>query len=173
MQAESLWLHLPIITELASMCHRVFAGGSIQYAYTTIPTYPRYHVYTALHRGTGCDADRGPDQATRLMYLQCTCSGQIGFMICSKKSAEEPLDTRVPRQPAPARKDFPALRQVAARLSLRRVADVYVVIKGRRRTVCTRFIVIAVGVVAGTTAQSFTAHPLCFRHLPRRHSQTA
>ena len=40
-QAESLWLHLPIITELASMCHRVFAGGSVQYAYTTIPTYPR------------------------------------------------------------------------------------------------------------------------------------
>lgn len=40
-QAESLWLHLPIITELATMCHRVFEGGSVQYAYTTIPTYPR------------------------------------------------------------------------------------------------------------------------------------
>lgn len=40
-QAESLWLHLPIITELASMCHKVFEGGSVQYAYTTIPTYPR------------------------------------------------------------------------------------------------------------------------------------
>mmetsp|Transcript_10139 Transcript_10139/g.30396 ORF Transcript_10139/g.30396 Transcript_10139/m.30396 type:complete len:315 (-) Transcript_10139:226-1170(-) len=39
-QAESLWLHLPIIKELASMCHRVFEGGSVQYAYTTIPTYP-------------------------------------------------------------------------------------------------------------------------------------
>ena len=24
------------------MCHRVFAGGSVQYAYTTIPTYPRH-----------------------------------------------------------------------------------------------------------------------------------
>lgn len=47
LQAESLWLHLPIITELASMCHRVFAGGSIQYAYTTIPTYPRYTVVSA------------------------------------------------------------------------------------------------------------------------------
>ncbi len=41
LQAESLWLHLPIIKELASMCHRVFEGGSVQYAYTTIPTYPR------------------------------------------------------------------------------------------------------------------------------------
>ena len=24
------------------MCHEVFAGGSITYAYTTIPTYPRW-----------------------------------------------------------------------------------------------------------------------------------
>jgi spermidine synthase len=43
-QAESLWLHLPIIKELASMCHEVFQGGSVQYAYTTIPTYPRSAV---------------------------------------------------------------------------------------------------------------------------------
>jgi len=82
-QAESLWLHLPIITELASMCRRVFEGGSVQYAYTTIPTYP---------------------------------SGQIGFMICSKMSAEAPLDTRVPRQPAPLRSEYPALRYYNAEL---------------------------------------------------------
>ena len=40
-QGESLWLHLDIIKSLAAMCHEVFAGGSVQYAYTTIPTYPR------------------------------------------------------------------------------------------------------------------------------------
>ncbi|KIY96353.1 spermidine synthase [Monoraphidium neglectum] len=39
-QAESLWLHLDIIKALAAMCSRVFEGGSVQYAYTTIPTYP-------------------------------------------------------------------------------------------------------------------------------------
>jgi hypothetical protein len=39
-QAESLWLHLDIIKALAAMCRRVFEGGSVQYAYTTIPTYP-------------------------------------------------------------------------------------------------------------------------------------
>ncbi|EIE22898.1 spermidine synthase [Coccomyxa subellipsoidea C-169] len=39
-QGESLWLHLDIIKELAAMCHEVFVGGSVQYAYTTIPTYP-------------------------------------------------------------------------------------------------------------------------------------
>jgi spermidine synthase len=40
-QGESLWLHHDIIKELAAMCHEVFEGGSVQYAYTTIPTYPR------------------------------------------------------------------------------------------------------------------------------------
>jgi len=39
-QGESLWLHLPLITELANMCKRVFVGGTVKYAYTTIPTYP-------------------------------------------------------------------------------------------------------------------------------------
>ena len=47
MQGESLWLHLPIIKELAAMCHEVFVGGSVSYAYTTIPTYPR--CTTAYH----------------------------------------------------------------------------------------------------------------------------
>ena len=65
-QAESLWLHMPIIESLASMCHDVFAGGSVHYAYTTIPTYP---------------------------------SGQIGFMICAKATADgSQVDMRVSRQ---------------------------------------------------------------------------
>ena len=39
------------------------------------------------------------------------CSGQIGFMICSKKAADgSALDTRVPRQPPPQRGDYPPLR---------------------------------------------------------------
>ena len=41
-QAESLWLHLDIIKALAGMCRDVFVGGSISYAFTTIPTYPRW-----------------------------------------------------------------------------------------------------------------------------------
>ena len=61
-QAESLWLHLPIITELATMCHRVFAGGSVQYAYTTIPTYPR------CQRACWCNVLR-----RYLMWLSADC----------------------------------------------------------------------------------------------------
>lgn len=39
-QGESLWYHLDIIKSLAAMCREVFVGGTIQYAFTTIPTYP-------------------------------------------------------------------------------------------------------------------------------------
>lgn len=39
-QAESLWYHLEIIKNLASMCKDVFVNGTVQYAFTTIPTYP-------------------------------------------------------------------------------------------------------------------------------------
>ena len=46
LQGESLWLHLDIIKSLAAMCHEVFVGGTVQYAYTTIPTYPRWGLQT-------------------------------------------------------------------------------------------------------------------------------
>ena len=39
-QGESLWLHIDIITEVARMCKEVFVNGTVQYAFTTIPTYP-------------------------------------------------------------------------------------------------------------------------------------
>lgn len=37
-QAESMWLHLPIITDLRKACKEVFPIA--EYAYTSIPTYP-------------------------------------------------------------------------------------------------------------------------------------
>ena len=50
MQAESLWLHLGIIKELAAMCHTVFQGGDVRYGYTTVPTYPRWVCLPHLHQ---------------------------------------------------------------------------------------------------------------------------
>ncbi|CAI5997371.1 unnamed protein product [Closterium sp. NIES-65] len=38
-QAESLWLHLPIIKDIALACHHAFKG-SVNYAWTSVPTYP-------------------------------------------------------------------------------------------------------------------------------------
>jgi spermidine synthase len=39
-QAESLWLHMDIIESVAKMCKEIFVDGAVNYAYTTIPTYP-------------------------------------------------------------------------------------------------------------------------------------
>ena len=39
-QAECAWLHLDLIVELAKMCKEIFVNGSVQYGYTSIPTYP-------------------------------------------------------------------------------------------------------------------------------------
>lgn len=36
--AENQWLHLPLITKLKADCKEVFP--TVEYAYTTIPTYP-------------------------------------------------------------------------------------------------------------------------------------
>lgn len=37
-QGECMWLHLPIIKEVTAACRKVFP--TVEYAYTTIPTYP-------------------------------------------------------------------------------------------------------------------------------------
>ncbi len=37
-QAENIWLHMPIIKDLKKACSKVFP--TVEYAYTTIPTYP-------------------------------------------------------------------------------------------------------------------------------------
>lgn len=38
-QAESVWLHLPIIKDIFSACRKTFKG-SVNYAWTSVPTYP-------------------------------------------------------------------------------------------------------------------------------------
>ncbi|XVE85046.1 hypothetical protein DITRI_Ditri17bG0061000 [Diplodiscus trichospermus] len=38
-QAESIWLHMHIIEDIVANCHQIFKG-SVNYAWTTVPTYP-------------------------------------------------------------------------------------------------------------------------------------
>ncbi|KAJ6898897.1 potassium transporter 12 family protein [Populus alba x Populus x berolinensis] len=38
-QAESIWLHMNIIEDIVANCHQIFKG-SVNYAWTTVPTYP-------------------------------------------------------------------------------------------------------------------------------------
>ena len=69
-QAESLWLHMPVIQSLAKMCKEVFAGGSVHYAFTTIPTYPSGQIgFMVCAKGGGEGAQavdlRQPRRAVR------------------------------------------------------------------------------------------------------------
>ena len=38
-QAESIWLHMHIIEDIVTNCRQIFKG-SVNYAWTTVPTYP-------------------------------------------------------------------------------------------------------------------------------------
>ena len=46
-QAESLWLHMDIIEDIVYNCREIFKG-SVNYAWTSVPTYPR-HVSLPLN----------------------------------------------------------------------------------------------------------------------------
>ncbi len=64
-QAESQWYHLEIIKSLAAMCRSVFVGGTVQYGFTTIPTYPRYEAAAAARPGPGPQPQRSRGGAGR------------------------------------------------------------------------------------------------------------
>lgn len=46
-QAESIWLHMHIIEDIVSNCRQIFKG-SVNYAWTTVPTYPRHTLPLSL-----------------------------------------------------------------------------------------------------------------------------
>lgn len=39
--AESMWLHTHLIEDMLSICQETFKG-SVHYAWTSVPTYPRF-----------------------------------------------------------------------------------------------------------------------------------
>jgi spermidine synthase len=43
-QAESMWLHTHLIQDMLSICRETFKG-SVHYAWTSVPTYPRFFVF--------------------------------------------------------------------------------------------------------------------------------
>lgn len=46
-QAESIWLHMHIIEDIVANCRQIFKG-SVNYAWTTVPTYPRYFFFKKI-----------------------------------------------------------------------------------------------------------------------------
>ncbi|GFZ00085.1 spermidine synthase [Actinidia rufa] len=55
-QAESIWLHMHIIEDIVANCRQVFKG-SVNYAWTTVPTYPRGHPWISNIPINPIDAD--------------------------------------------------------------------------------------------------------------------
>ncbi|KAH9627190.1 hypothetical protein KSS87_020736 [Heliosperma pusillum] len=80
-QAESIWLHMHIIEDIVSNCRQIFKG-SVNYAWTTVPTYPRH-----------------------VLIL----SGVIGFMLCSTSGPE--VDFKNPVNPIDNTKDHGNAKQ--------------------------------------------------------------
>ncbi|KAL4574096.1 hypothetical protein LXL04_020919 [Taraxacum kok-saghyz] len=87
-QAESIWLHMHIIEDIVSNCRQVFKG-SVNYAWTTVPTYPRLYYITSLPINDYFTLDMGYE-----------CSGVIGFMLCSTEGPE--VDFKNPFNPIDA-----------------------------------------------------------------------
>ena len=81
-QGECVWLHLDLIGDVLSHCKEVFP--SVDYCYTTIPTYPS-------GQATPCCCCLGPRaprsferrHAARTYPHPHTRAGQIGFLVCS------------------------------------------------------------------------------------------
>ena len=46
-QAESMWLHTHLIQDMLSICRETFKG-SVRYAWTSVPTYPRFFTFSIL-----------------------------------------------------------------------------------------------------------------------------
>ncbi|KAL9166214.1 hypothetical protein ABFS82_05G015100 [Erythranthe guttata] len=55
-QAESIWLHMHIIEDIVSNCRQIFKG-SVNYAWTTVPTYPSGVIGFMLCSTEGPDVD--------------------------------------------------------------------------------------------------------------------
>ncbi|KAK6116513.1 hypothetical protein DH2020_049751 [Rehmannia glutinosa] len=67
-QAESIWLHMHIIEDIVSNCRQIFKG-SVSYAWTSVPTYPRHFFSSSL--------------TIVFLWVEMPKCGVIGFMLCS------------------------------------------------------------------------------------------
>ncbi|KAG7012824.1 hypothetical protein SDJN02_25577, partial [Cucurbita argyrosperma subsp. argyrosperma] len=108
-QAESIWLHMKIIEDIVTNCRQVFKG-SVNYAWTTVPTYPSA-IDTSLGLSTvECDrqsllfdtpslglATVERDRQSLLFDTPRPINGVIGFMLCSTEGP--PVDFKHPVNP--------------------------------------------------------------------------
>eukprot|EP00892_Ulva_mutabilis_P002268 jgi/Ulvmu1/12041/UM083_0054.1 len=71
-QGESMWIHLDIIENVSKMCTAVFDGGAVNYAYTTIPTYPTGLIGFMVCQKAGGDTATGATEPHRQLPAGAT-----------------------------------------------------------------------------------------------------
>eukprot|EP00245_Coleochaete_scutata_P006422 TRINITY_DN20856_c0_g1_i1.p1 TRINITY_DN20856_c0_g1~~TRINITY_DN20856_c0_g1_i1.p1 ORF type:complete len:350 (-),score=88.22 TRINITY_DN20856_c0_g1_i1:501-1550(-) len=108
-QAESLWLHLEIIKDIAGACKNVF-GGSVNYASISVPTYPSGNIGFMLCSTEGPAVDfRKPcreipppsdDAAIKLPPLRYYNPEVHSAAFCLPQFAREALDRVFTPSPA-------------------------------------------------------------------------
>ena len=59
-QGECIWLHAELIKDVLEMCKDIFKNGSVQYGFTTIPTYPSGQIGFVM----ACKPDENGKTAT-------------------------------------------------------------------------------------------------------------
>ncbi|KAG9448719.1 hypothetical protein H6P81_008684 [Aristolochia fimbriata] len=78
-QAESIWLHMHIIEDIVSVCRQIFKG-SVNYAWTTVPTYPSGVIGFMLCSTEGPAVDfKHPVNPIDENADQCKAKGPIKF----------------------------------------------------------------------------------------------
>ena len=82
-----MWLHTHLIQEMIFTCRETFKG-SVHFAWTTVPTYPRYifiiMIMILIDEFTGGCASRFDFKKVIVEIVEVLMySGAIGFLLCS------------------------------------------------------------------------------------------
>ncbi|CAH2033752.1 unnamed protein product, partial [Thlaspi arvense] len=83
-QAESLWLHMDIIEDIVSNCREIFKG-SVNYAWTSVPTYPR-HLKPKLELSDSC--------SVQLKDLTLTSNTQFIAAFCLPSFSKKVIESK-------------------------------------------------------------------------------
>ncbi|XP_077216767.1 spermidine synthase 1 [Tasmannia lanceolata] len=102
-QAESIWLHMHIIEDIVSVCRQIFKGA-VDYAWTTVPTYPSGVIGFMLCSTAGPTVDfQHPVNPIDENEDQCKSKGPLKFYnsqihsaaFCLPSFAKRVIDSKI------------------------------------------------------------------------------
>ncbi|GFZ21261.1 spermidine synthase [Actinidia rufa] len=91
-QAESIWLHMHIIEDIVSNCRQIFKG-SVNYAWTTVPTYPSGVIGFMLCSTEGPTVDfKHPVNPIDADESHCKSNGPLKFYNSEVRFCPHPVN---------------------------------------------------------------------------------